>query len=83
MISRIKNNLMRDGIGARASRGALLTVFNFGGTSGLRLFSNLVLTRLLFPEAFGLMALIQVVIAAAAMFSDFGLREGIIQGIRG
>jgi len=83
MISRLKNNLMRDGIGARASRGALLTVLNFGGTSGLRLFSNLVLTRLLFPEAFGLMALIQVVIAAATMFSDFGLREGIIQDKRG
>lgn len=83
MISRLRIKLMQEDIGARASRGAILTLVNFGGASGLRLLSNLILTRLLFPEAFGLMALIQVVVAGATMFSDFGIREAIIQDKRG
>jgi O-antigen/teichoic acid export membrane protein len=83
MISRIKNKLGQDGMGARASRGVLFTILDFGGSSGLRLLSNLILTRMLFPEAFGLMALIQVVVAGATMFSDLGLREAIIQDKRG
>ena len=49
----------------------------------MRLIANLVLTRLLFPEAFGLMALITVVTAAALMFSDFGFLGAVIQDPRG
>lgn len=49
----------------------------------MRLGSNLILTRLLFPEAFGMMALVQVVLSAAAMFSDFGIRGSIVQDARG
>jgi len=83
MIGQKSSKPTQDGIGSRVTRGAFLTLINFGGTSGLRLLSNLILTRLLFPEAFGLMALIQVVIAGATMFSDFGIREAIIQDKRG
>lgn len=49
----------------------------------MRLLSNLVLTRLLFPEAFGMMALIQTFTAGLQMFSDIGLRPSIIQNKRG
>ncbi len=64
-------------------RGSLMTAMSFGGHNVLRLASNLVLTRLLFPEAFGLMALVQVVLAGVAMFSDFGIRGSIVQNARG
>jgi len=49
----------------------------------LRLAGNLVLTRLLFPEAFGLMALVNIFLQGLAMFSDLGLGPSIIQNPRG
>jgi O-antigen/teichoic acid export membrane protein len=72
-----------DGYTARASRGSVLMALNFGGQNFLRLASNLLLTRLLFPEAFGLMALVQLVIAGASMVSDFGLRSAVVSDPRG
>lgn len=60
-----------------------MTLLNFGGDNFLRLAANLLLTRLLFPEAFGLMAIITVVTAAAMMFSDFGFLSAVIQDPRG
>lgn len=49
----------------------------------LRLAGNLILTRLLFPEAFGLMAIVQAVLMAVAMFSDLGLSTSIVRSGRG
>lgn len=66
-----------------ALRGTAITL---GGTAAgqlLRLLSNLFLTRLLFPEAFGMMALVQTFTAGLQMFSDIGLRPSIIQNKRG
>lgn len=83
MIKRLTGVFSGTGYQARALRGSLMTVMNFGGHNFLRLASNLVLTRILFPEAFGLMALVQVVLAATAMFSDFGINGSIIQNKRG
>ncbi len=68
---------------ARATRASGFTMLKFGGQNALRLAGNLVLTRLLFPEAFGIMAIVQVVLAGAAMFSDFGIRGSIVQDARG
>lgn len=48
----------------------------------LGLVSNLILTRILFPEAFGMMALVQVFIAGLAAISDMGIRASIIQSDR-
>lgn len=48
----------------------------------MRLGSNLVLTRLLFPEAFGLMALIMAVMVALTLFSDIGIGPAIQQNRR-
>lgn len=66
-------------IGARALRSSALTIFNTGAENILRLASNLILTRLLFPEAFGLMALVTIVITGLGMFSDMGLRDAIMR----
>jgi len=75
--------LRGDGLGARARRGSFFVVLQFGTSNALRLISNLALTRLLFPEAFGLMALVQVVMAGLTMMSDLGLKAAIVQHERG
>jgi O-antigen/teichoic acid export membrane protein len=49
----------------------------------LRLGGNLILTRLLFPEAFGLMAIVSVVMYGVAMISDVGIGPSIVQKARG
>ncbi len=49
----------------------------------LRLVSNLIVTRLLFPEAFGVMALVNVFLQGLVMISDLGLGPSIIQNRRG
>ena len=46
---------------ARVLRSSSWLVLGYGGSQALRLASNLILARLLFPEAFGLMALVNVV----------------------
>ena len=81
--SRDKGSSGQTGLRARAISGTALTVVSFGGQNALRLASNLILTRLLFPEDFGLMALVQVVIAGLGMFSDIGLHAAIVQDKRG
>ncbi|HHY02806.1 MAG TPA: oligosaccharide flippase family protein [Paracoccus sp.] len=75
--------LQGDGLGRRALRGSLWTILGFGGAQGLRLASNLILTRLLFPEVFGVMALIMVVIQGLNNFSDVGVGPAIMQSRRG
>ena len=49
----------------------------------LRLASNLVITRLMVPEMFGVMAIAMTLIIGLALFSDIGLRQSIIQSERG
>lgn len=71
------------GLKGKSLRSSFLTLFNFGSQNLIRLGGNLILTRLLFPEAFGLMALVQVVMMGLNMFSDIGLRVSIIQNERG
>jgi O-antigen/teichoic acid export membrane protein len=46
-------------------------------SNGLRLTSNLLLTRLLAPEAFGLISLAMLAITAMAMLSDLGIGRSI------
>lgn len=83
MIVRSRSLFSGNSLAARASRGTLFSLIGFGSENVLRLAGNLVLTRLLFPEAFGLMALVMVVMSGLGMFSDIGLRTSIIQNKRG
>jgi len=68
---------------ARAIRGSTWTIIGYSVSQVTRLGSNLILTRILFPEAFGLMAIIQVFMQGLAMFSDMGISPSIIQNKRG
>lgn len=52
---------------------------NLAGSQVLRLAGNLVLTRLLFPEIFGLMAIINVFLMGLALLSDLGIGASIVQ----
>lgn len=72
-------NFRGDGLKARTLRSSAFMVLIFGSQNLLRLASNLILTRILFPEAFGLMAIIFVIIGAINAFSDLGLKVSIIQ----
>ena len=49
----------------------------------LRFGCNLLLTRLLAPKIIGVMALVNLFIQGLYMFSDFGLRQGVVQSPRG
>lgn len=67
----------------RALKSSVLTFLNHGMSQALRLGGNLILTRLLFPEAFGLMALIQSFLIGLEMFSDVGINASIVHSKRG
>ncbi len=45
---------------------------------GLRLAANLIMTRLLYPEAFGLMLIVNILLIALEMLSDVGIRGAVI-----
>ena len=67
----------------RAIVGSLWTVMGFGGSQFVRLLSNLLLTRLLLPEVFGVMALVQVVLQGLQMLSDAGISTSVVRSNQG
>jgi O-antigen/teichoic acid export membrane protein len=66
-----------------AMRGSFWTLGGYGVSQVIRLLSSLILARMLFPEAFGLMALVNVFMQGLEMLSDIGLGPSIIQNRRG
>ncbi len=71
------------GLSRLVARGAVWSMTSYGGAQVIRLISTLVLTRLLFEEAFGLMALVAAFFAGLELLSDFGIGPSIIQNKRG
>lgn len=67
----------------RTLRAGAWTIGSQFASQALRLGGNLILTRLLFPEAFGLMAVVQSISAGLSMFTDLGVESSIIQHRRG
>jgi O-antigen/teichoic acid export membrane protein len=70
-------------LGKLALHGTIWTFVGYGTGQLLRLASNLILTRLLVPEMFGLMALVQTFITGLSLFSDIGIRPSIVRSTRG
>jgi O-antigen/teichoic acid export membrane protein len=64
-------------------RAASWTVVGHGLGQALRLGTNLIMTRLLVPEMFGVMAIAIMVTMILSMLSDIGLRQNIVQSKRG
>jgi len=67
----------------RVLRAGGWTVAGFGLSQVIRFGSNLLMTRILVPEMFGVMAIAQMVMYGLALFSDVGLRQNIVQSKRG
>lgn len=67
----------------RVFNSSLWTLGGYAWTQIARLASNVILAKLLFPEAFGLMMLVAVFIQGIGMFSDIGTGQSIIQNKRG
>jgi O-antigen/teichoic acid export membrane protein len=71
------------GIRERVLRGSMFEIGGYGAQQVLRLGSNLITTRLLFPAAFGLSSLVSVLTAGLVMFSDVALQPCVVQSKRG
>jgi O-antigen/teichoic acid export membrane protein len=68
---------------ARVLRAGGWVVAGYALSQAIRFGSNLLMTRLLVPEMFGVMAIAMMVMYALALFSDLGLRQSIVQSRRG
>ncbi len=64
-------------------RGSAVTLIEQAAGTLIRFGSNLVITRLLAPEHFGVMAIVTVFLTGIHLFSDIGVGPNIIQGKRG
>lgn len=81
--ARMRDLVSGGSLTARALRSSMLTIGGYGFAQVMRLLSNLVLTRVLFPEAFGLMGLVTVFLTGLIMFSDIGIGAAIAHSRRG
>ena len=71
-------NLLSRGIRA----GSILTLGSLAENI-LRFIRNIILTRLLAPDAFGLMATVMASVVVVEVFSEVGLKQSVIQNKRG
>ena len=79
----IDTNLMAEGLFARTMKSAATVGAAQMFSSALRLISNVILVRLVAPEAFGLMAIAMTINQAAVMFTDIGISQSVIRSDRG
>lgn len=64
-------------------RGSAWTMVGVGASQAMRLGKSLILSRLLFPEAYGVMAIVWAVLYALEMLSDVGIAPAVIRSQRG
>jgi O-antigen/teichoic acid export membrane protein len=67
----------------RILRAGSWTVLAYGCTVVLRLANSLILTRLLAPEVFGLIAIITTITTVVSLLSDIGIRQAIVHSKHG
>jgi O-antigen/teichoic acid export membrane protein len=73
----------KPGLRAILLRGSAYEMIGYGASQVIRFGSNLILSHLLFPEAFGLAALVNILNQGLVMLSDVGLPTVVIQSERG
>ena len=64
-------------------RGSIWTLGSYGGALLIRMVRSIVMTRLLFPEVYGLMTLVWAILTGLQMFADTGIQATIIRDKRG
>ncbi len=72
-----------EGLRSLVLRNSVVEVLGYIGTQTIRLGGNLVTTRLLFPEAFGLMTIVNIVLMGLTVLSDVGILQAVVQNERG
>jgi O-antigen/teichoic acid export membrane protein len=70
-------------LASRAIHGTVWTLVLYAAGQGTRLLSNILLSRLLVPQYFGLMALLNTILMGLSLFSDFGLAPSVIRSKNG
>ncbi len=68
-----------EGVARRSAFAAAITALSRAFARGLQLISSLILTRLLLPEAFGLMAQAAVLLQMLQLLSDLGIQTALVQ----
>lgn len=74
---------LRQSLRAVAIRGSMWTLGAEFTSYGLRWVQNIILARILAPDAFGLMMIVNTVLIGLRMFSEVGIGPSIIQHARG
>jgi len=64
-------------------RGAIWTIGTYGASVGLRFGSNVILSRLVIPEVFGVMLIIGTLRNGIDLLSDVGIGQNIVQNPKG
>lgn len=67
----------------KALRGSAWTLFGQGADQGLRMVGHVIMTRLLFPEAFALMGIVNAFLQGAQTLSGIGINASIVHSKRG
>ena len=70
-------------LNALAIRGTFWTLGSYATSQALRLGGNIVLSRLLVPQYFGFMTLLNSMMMGLALFSDFGVNGSVTRDPRG
>lgn len=77
------NTAHKSSLKALAIKGSIWTLAGHGGVLLIRMVRSLIMTRLLFPEVYGLMTLVWAVLYGLQMFADTGITAAIIRDRRG
>jgi O-antigen/teichoic acid export membrane protein len=68
---------------SRATRAGFWVLASHGSSQIIRLLSSLIMTRLLVPESYGLMAIVTVAITGMTLFTDIGISQQLVQSKNG
>jgi O-antigen/teichoic acid export membrane protein len=82
LLTKIKFIAGSDSLKNRALMGSIIVAGTYIFSQILRLISNLILTRILAPDAFGIMVLTMVFLQGFQLFSDIGIGPSIIHNKR-
>ncbi len=77
------DNLNQKSLKKRVIHSGMFSIAGHVISQGIRLGGNLISTRLLMPEMFGVMAIANIFFIGITMFSDLGIRQNIVQSSRG
>src|SRR6266851_1894696 len=75
--------LARTSLRQRVMKAGVWSVAGYGMNLVIRFGSNLLMTRMLAPAMFGVMAVASMIMVGLIMFSDIGLKQNVIQSARG